>query len=71
MKDKHKIFKDELSLTTLRMKTVSTVMNDGAQSHECERSLYCPDHNVQTNDEHWTMTLETHKYAAAAGHFAL
>ena len=28
-----------------------------------------PDLYVLTNDEHWTMTPETHKYAAAAGSF--
>ena len=26
-----------------------------------------PDLHILTNDEHWTVTLETHKYAAAAG----
>ena len=28
-----------------------------------------PDLYVLTNDEHWTVTLETHKYAAAARSF--
>ena len=40
-----------------------------AQSRDSERTLYCPDLYVLTNDEHWTMTPETHKYAAAAGSF--
>ena len=40
-----------------------------AQSRESEKALYYPDVCVLTNDEHWTMTPETHKYAAAAGPF--
>ena len=40
-----------------------------AQSQNSERTLYDPDLYVLTNDEHWTMTPETHKYAAAAGSF--
>ena len=40
-----------------------------AQSQNSERTLYYPDLYVLTNDEHWTMTPETHKYAAAAGSF--
>ena len=31
--------------------------------------LLYPDLYVLTNDEHWTVTPETHKYAAAAGPF--
>ena len=38
-----------------------------AQSQNSERTLYYPDLYVLTHDEHWTMTPETHKYAAAAG----
>ena len=40
-----------------------------AQSRDSERTLYCPDLYVLTNDVHWTMTPETHKYAAAARSF--
>ena len=40
-----------------------------AQSRDSEKALYYPDLCVLTNDEHWTMTPETHKYAAAAGPF--
>ena len=40
-----------------------------AQSRDSEKALYYPDLYILTNDEHWTMTLETHKYAAAAGSF--
>ena len=52
-------------LTILVMKTVSTAMKYNAQSQDSERTLFYPDLNVLTNDERWTMTLETHKYAAA------
>ena len=37
-----------------------------AQSRDSEKALYYPDLYVLTNDEHWTMTPETHKNAAAA-----
>ena len=40
-----------------------------AQSQDSQRTLYYPDLHVLTKDEHWTMTPETHKYAAAAGTF--
>ena len=40
-----------------------------AQSQDSQRTVYYPDLYVLTNDEHWTMTPETHKYAAAAGSF--
>ena len=40
-----------------------------AQRQNSERTLYDPDLHVLTNDEHWTMTPDTHKYAAAAGSF--
>ena len=40
-----------------------------AQSRDSEKTLHYPDLYVLTNDEHWTMTPETHKYAAAAGSF--
>ena len=32
-------------------------------------ALHYPDLCVLTDDEHWTMTPETHEYAAAAGSF--
>ena len=40
-----------------------------AQSRDSDRTLYYPDLYVLTHDGHWTMTPETHKYAAAAGSF--
>ena len=40
-----------------------------AHSRDSERTLYYPDLCVLRNDAHWTMTLETRKYAAAAGSF--
>ena len=40
-----------------------------ARSHDSGRTVLCPDLYVLTNDEHWTVTRETHKYAAAAGSF--
>ena len=41
----------------------------GAQNRDSERTLYYPVPYVLTDDEHWKKTLETHKYAAAAGSF--
>ena len=40
-----------------------------AQSHDSGRTVLYPDLFVLTNDEHWTMTPETHKYAAGARTF--
>ena len=40
-----------------------------AQKSRLEKALYFPNLYVLTNDEHWTMTPETHKNAAAAGSF--
>ena len=40
-----------------------------AQSQDSGRTVLCPDLYVPSNDEHWTMTPETHKYAAAARSF--
>ena len=40
-----------------------------AQSQDSGRTVLYPDLDVLTNDEHWAMTLETHKYAAAVGSF--
>ena len=42
---------------------------NSAQSRDSEKALYYPDLCVLTDDEHWTKTLQTHKYAAAAGSF--
>ena len=44
---------------------------NSAQSRDSERPLFYPDLCVLTDDEHWTMTPETHKYAAAAGSFCV
>ena len=41
------------------------------RSHDSGRTVLCPDLHVLTNDEHWTVTPEAHKYAAAAGSFCL
>ena len=40
-----------------------------AQSQDSERTLLLTNLYVLTNDEHWTMTRETHRYAAAARSF--
>ena len=40
-----------------------------AQSRNSGRILYCPELYVLTNDEHSTMTPETHNNAAAVGSF--
>ena len=40
-----------------------------AQSLDSGRTVFYPHLCVLINDEHWTMTPETHKYAAAAGSF--
>ena len=37
-----------------------------AQSQDSGRTILYPDLYVLTDDEHWTMKPETHKYAAAA-----
>ena len=42
-----------------------------AQSRDSGRTVLYPDLCVLINDEHWTMTPEAHKYAAAAGTFCL
>ena len=41
----------------------------GARSQDSTRTILYPDLFVLTNDEHWTITPETHKHAAAAGSF--
>ena len=40
-----------------------------ARSHDSGRTVLYPDLCVLTNHEHWTVTPETHNYAAAAGSF--
>ena len=40
-----------------------------ARSHDSGRTMFQPDLYVLTNDEHWTMTPEAHKYASAAWSF--
>ena len=40
-----------------------------ARSHDSGRTVLYPDLYVLTNDEHWTVTQETHKYTAATGSF--
>ena len=40
-----------------------------ARSQDSRRTVLYPDLDVLTSDEHWTVTPETHKYAAAAGSF--
>ena len=58
IKDKQQVFKDQLSLTTLRMKTVSIAMNS-VHYVRTPKGLFHQDLNVLTNDENWTMTQET------------
>ena len=41
----------------------------GARSQDPGRTVLHPDLYFLTNGEHWTVTPETHKYAAAAGSF--
>ena len=67
IKDQQQVLKDQLSLTTLPMKTVGTAIEFSARSQDSERTVLHPDLHVLTDDEHWTVTPETHKYAAAAG----
>ena len=40
-----------------------------AQSQDSGRTVLYSDLQVVIHDEHWAMTPETHKYAAAAGSF--
>ena len=40
-----------------------------ARSHASGRTVLHPDLYVLSNDQHWTVTPETHKHAAAAGSF--
>ena len=44
----------------------------GEKSARCQdsgRTVLYPDLSILTNDDHWTVTPETHKYAGAAGSF--
>ena len=41
----------------------------GSRSHISGRTVFHPDLYVLTNNEHWSMTPEPDKYAAAADHF--
>ena len=69
IKDQQQALKDQLSLTTLRMKIVRIVMNTVHRVRIPQRTQYFTVLYVLTNDEHWTMTPETHNCAAAAGSF--
>ena len=40
-----------------------------ARSQDSGRTVLVPDLFILTNDEHWTVALEAHKYEAAAGSF--
>ena len=51
------------------MKTVKHSDEYSAQSEDSARTILYPDLYVLTNDDHWTLTPETHMYAAAAGTF--
>ena len=67
-KDQQPVREDQLSVPTLKMKTVSTPTSIVHKSGLYKTILY-PDLYVLINDDHWTMTPETHKYAAEAGSF--
>ena len=53
------------SLITLVMKTVSTAMKKVHEVRTLEGQYPIPDLYILTNDERWTMTPETYKFAAA------
>ena len=73
------VHKDHRPVPALRMNPLTTMTstekeNLGQQyrstrSHDSGRTVLYPDLYVLTNDEHWTMTPEAHKYAVAAGPF--
>ena len=71
IKDQQPVRRDQLPVQFLVMKTSEDSDEYSAQSQDSGRTVLYPDLYVLTNDEHWTMTPETHKYAAAAEHFAL
>ena len=52
-------------------KTVSIATSFVHKVRTLVRTVLFSDLYVLTNDEHWTMTPETHKYSAAAGSFLL
>ena len=66
---------------TLRMNTLTTMTSTEKDNLAHQYRVHgvmilqgqCsnPDLHVLTNDEHWTMTPEAHKYAAAAGSFCV
>ena len=64
------VHKEHGPVTALRMNplTMMTLTENLAQQYKVHDVLH-PDLYVLTNDEHWTMTPEAHKYAAAAGSF--
>ena len=66
IKDQLPVRRDQLPVPTLRIKTVSTVTNVVQQ---VRKTVLLSDLYVLTNNEHWTVTPETHKYAATAGSF--
>ena len=78
-KDQQQVYKDQLQVLILVMKTVSLAMStvhrvstlEEQYSMHSGRTVLYADLYVQTNNEHWAMTPETHKYAAAAGSFVL
>ena len=49
--------------------TSSWRASDSARSQDSGRTMLHPDLYILTDDEQWTVTPETHKYAAAAGSF--
>ena len=61
IKDQQPVRKDQLPVPTLRIKTVK----------DSGKTVLDPDLYVLTNDEDWTVPLETHMYVAAAGSFCL
>ena len=69
IKDQQQVLKDQLSVTALLMKKVNVVIIQCTESRFPKRTQYYPGLYVLTDDEHLTITPETHKYAAAAGSF--
>ena len=65
------IRKDQLPVQFLVTKTVRVATSFVAQSQDSGRTVLYPNLYVLTNDEHWGMTPETHKYAAAARSFCV
>ena len=67
IKDQQPVRKDQLPVQFLMMKTVSTATSTVHKVRTLEEQRSIQISTFLTNDEHWTMTPETHKYAAAAG----